>query len=179
MTIFYATFSPDTIGYGKQKIFYDDEHGKMKKMYISDFWFWKLCHREFCQTYWEIFKNHEIMKNAHFLGHFPARNSKIWQIKIISWRSAWKNEENVHLRFLIFETSPQRFLQNILRDFQKSWNYEKRPFSRAFSHQIQLDMPNKKYFLTISRKKWKKCSYQFCNFSNFVTAIFAKHIERF
>ena len=38
-------------------------------------------------------------------------------------KSAWKNEENVHLRFLIFETSSQRYLQKMLRDFQKSWNY--------------------------------------------------------
>ena len=83
------------------------------------------------------------MKNtkiAHFLGNFATRNSKIWQIKIISCRSAWKNEENVHLRFLIFETSSQRFLQNMLRDFQKFKNYEKYengPFSRPFCRQKQ------------------------------------------
>ena len=64
-------------------------------------------------------------KIAHFLGHFFTRNSKIWQIKIISWRSAWKNEGNEHLRFFIFETSSQIFLQHMLRDFQKSRNYEK------------------------------------------------------
>ena len=33
-------------------------------------------------------------------------------------RSARKNEENSHLRFFIFETLSQRFLQNIFRDFQ-------------------------------------------------------------
>ena len=80
------------------------------------------------------------MKIDHFLGQFPGRKSKIWQIKIISSRSAWKNEENVHLRFLSFETSSQRFLQNMLRDFQKSRNYEKYencPFSRQFCHQKQ------------------------------------------
>ena len=120
-----------------------------------------------------------ITKIDHFLCNFFTRYNWIWQTKNILWWWAWKNEKNVHLRFLILKTLSQRILPNILRDFQKPWNYEKRPFSRAFSHQIQLDMPNKKYFLTISRKKWKKCSYQFCNFSNFVTAIFAKHIERF
>ena len=66
----------------------------------------------------------KLMKIDHFLGQFPGRKSKIRQIKNISWRSAWKNEENVHLRFLIFENSPQRYLQNKLRDFQKSLNYE-------------------------------------------------------
>ena len=82
----------------------------------------------------------KLMKNDHFLGQFPGRKSKIRQIKIISWRSAWKNEENVHLRFLIFENSSQRYLQNMLRDFRKSRNYEKLencPFSRPSSHQKQ------------------------------------------
>ena len=105
--------------------------------------FLKLHHRDFCKTCWEIFKNHEFMRNKktdHFLGHFSTRSSKIWQIKIISSRSAWQNEENVHLRFLSFETSSQRFLQNTLRDFQKSRNYDKYencPFSRPFCHQKQ------------------------------------------
>ncbi len=67
----------------------------------------------------------KLMKIDHFLGHFPARISRIWHIKIISWRSAWKNEENVHLRFFTFENSSQRYLQNMLRDFQNLWNYEK------------------------------------------------------
>ena len=67
----------------------------------------------------------KLMKIDNFLRQFPSRKSKIRQIKTISWRSAWKNEENVHLRFLIFENSSQRYLQNKLRDFQKLWNYEK------------------------------------------------------
>ena len=131
------------VRYGKQYISHDDQHGKMKKMYISNFGFWKLHHRDFCQTFWEIFKNHEIMKNmkiAHFLGHFSTRYGKIWQTINISWQSAWKNEENVHLRFLILETLSQRFCANILRDFRKSRNYEKYekcPFSRPYFHQIR------------------------------------------
>ena len=81
-----------------------------------------------CNMCWEIFlrnKKWNFMKIDHFLGHFPARKSRIWHIKFISWRSEWKNEENVHLRFLIFENSSHRYLQNLLRDFQKSWNHEK------------------------------------------------------
>ena len=67
-------------------------------------------------------------------------------MKNISWRSAWKNEENVHLRFLIFETSSNRSLRNKLRDFQKWWIYEKYencPFYRLFFCHIWLDMSNK------------------------------------
>ena len=128
LPIFMAICPPETVTYGKSKSSHENQHEKIKKMYISDFWFLKIHHRDICKTCWEIFENHEIMKNkkiAHFLGHFSPRNSKIWQIKIISWRSAWKNEENLHLRFLIFENSSQRYLQNMLRDFWKSRNYEK------------------------------------------------------
>ena len=49
---------------------------------------YKICHRDYCQTYWEIFKNHEIMKImeiAHFLGIFSTRYSWIRQTKNISW----------------------------------------------------------------------------------------------
>ena len=96
---------------------------------------------DLCKTYWEIFKYHEIMKKmkiAHFLGQFSTRNVWKGQTKNISWGSAWKIEENVHLRFLIFQTSSQRFLPNMLGDFQISWNYKKYencPFSRSIFHQ--------------------------------------------
>ena len=129
--------------------------------------------------YWEISQKNQTKKIGHFLGHFSTRYSKIWQKKYVSWRTAWKNENNVHLRFLIFENSSQRFFANILRDFQKSWNYENWPFSRPFFHQIQLAMTNKKYLMTISMDKLRKCTSQIFYFGNFVTEILAKCIERF
>ena len=99
------------------KISHDDQHGKRKKIYISDDFFWKLCHTDLWKTYWEIFKYHEIMKNmkfARFLGQFSTRNGWKCQIKNISWGSAWKIEENEHLGFLILETSSQKFFGNIV-----------------------------------------------------------------
>ena len=56
----------------------------------------KLHHRDFCQTCWEIFKNHEIIRNmkmAHFLGQFSIKNCWILQVKNISWQSAWKKKK--------------------------------------------------------------------------------------
>ena len=53
---------PETVRYGTLKLSHDDQHGKTKKMCISDFLFLKLHHRDFCQTCWEIFKNHEIVR---------------------------------------------------------------------------------------------------------------------
>ena len=90
-------------------------------MYTSDFWFLKIHHTDICKTSWEIINKLEIMKIKkidHFLGLLSTRKSRIWQEKIISWQSAWKNEENLHLIFLIFEISSQRYLLNMLRDFQ-------------------------------------------------------------
>ena len=122
------------------------------------------------------------IKSDHFLSHFPTRNSQIWHLKIISWRLARKNKENVHLRFFIFETSSQRFLSNMLRDFQKSWNYKKHEngqFSRPIFHQKQSDIASKKYFMTISMEKQRKCTSHIYYFWNFITEIFAKHVGRF
>merc|ERR1711872_962120 len=39
----------------KNKVHHNEEHGKMNKMYISNFQFLKLCHRDFCKTFSEIF----------------------------------------------------------------------------------------------------------------------------
>ena len=40
---------------GQPKVHHDKEHGKTKKMAVSDFSFSKLCHRDFCKTFSEIF----------------------------------------------------------------------------------------------------------------------------
>ena len=109
-----------------QKVIYYDKQHELN-FYPNTFIFFKniFLNSDLCKMYWEIFKKKYNIKSDHFLSHFPTRNSQIWHLKIISWRSARKNKENVHLRFFIFETSSQRFLSNMLRDFQKSWNYEK------------------------------------------------------
>ena len=110
-----------------------------------------------------------ITASMERLRSCSTRNTWIWLMKNISWRSAWKNEENVHLRFLIFETSLHRSLQNKLRDFQKWWIYEKYencPFYRLFFGHIWLDMTNKNYFMTISMEKWRKYTSQFFYLEN-------------
>ena len=79
------------------------------------FLIYKISSHWFCQIEWEIFNYHEIMKNCnlvHFLLHFSTRYSRIWQIKNILWRSAWKKEENVCLIFFLFEISSKIFLPN-------------------------------------------------------------------
>ena len=48
-------------------------------MYISDFPFLKLCHRDFCETFWEIFKNLKVFKIGHIYGHFTPRLGILWQ----------------------------------------------------------------------------------------------------
>ena len=39
----------------KNGVHHDEEHGKMKKIAVSDFSFSKLCHRDFRKTFSEIF----------------------------------------------------------------------------------------------------------------------------
>ena len=154
---------------------------KQRRCTSQIFLFWKFRHTDLCKTYWEIFKYHEIMKNskiAYFLGQFSIRNTRILQTKNISWRSAWKKKDNVHLRWFFLETLSHRFVENILRDFQISWNYEKYeicPFSRSIFYQKWLKMPNKKYLLRISMENWRKCTSGIFDFGNFITEIFWKH----
>ena len=78
LAIFRAILIPDQVGYGWQIICQHCKHGQIKKMYISEFWFLKLCHRDFCRTYWEIFKKCQIMKIGHTLGHFTTRSGRLW-----------------------------------------------------------------------------------------------------
>ena len=123
-----------------------------------------------------------ITKIDHFLCNFFTRYNWISQTKNILWWWAWKNEKNVHLRFVIFETSLDISLQNKFRDFQKWWIYEKYencPFYRLFFGHMWLDMTNKNYLMTISMEKWRKCTSHIFHFGNFVTEICAKHTERF
>ena len=82
--------------------------------------------------------------------------------------------------FLILEISSHRFVQNILRDFQISWNYETYencPFSRSIFHQKRKDIANQKYVMTISMGKRRKCTSQIFYFRNFITQICGKNMK--
>ena len=56
------------------------------------------------------------------------------------------------------------FMHNVLRDFQKQIMHENGPFSRPFFCHIRLDMANKKYVMTISTEKGRKCMTQIFDF---------------
>ena len=51
----FAIFSMKNASTEKNGVCHSEEHGKMKKMAVSDFSFLKLCHRDFCKTFSEIF----------------------------------------------------------------------------------------------------------------------------
>jgi hypothetical protein len=81
LAIFFAILLPETVSYGRQIIYHDYMHGQVKNMYISEFSFLKLCHRDFLLRFWEIFKKLEIMKIDHNLGHIITGSSRIWSTK--------------------------------------------------------------------------------------------------
>ena len=70
-------------------------------------------------------------------------------------------------------------MHNVSRDFQKQIMHENGPFSRPFFCGIRLDMTNKKYVMTISTEKGRKCMTQIFDFWKFITVILAKLNERF
>ena len=56
-------------------------------------WLLKLHYTDLCKTSWEIFKNHELIKNmkiAHFIGYIFAIYGWIWPKKIVLWQSLLK-----------------------------------------------------------------------------------------
>ena len=73
---------------------------------------------DFCKTFWDIFNFFQKSKTAHFLGQFTTSHVWILEKSHIPWRRARKNEQNVHLRFLIFETSSHTFLNDRKGIFQ-------------------------------------------------------------
>ena len=58
-------------------------------------------------------------KTPHFLGQFTTRHSLIQKKSHVPRQSAWKTEKNVHLSFLIFETSSHTFFNDRKSIFQK------------------------------------------------------------
>jgi hypothetical protein len=93
--------------------------------------------------------------------------------------TAWKKLMHIDIHFFQNLFFRFRFLQNILRDFQKMSNFKKLSLSRQNYHQIQSNTAKKSYAMTRGSEKWKKSTTQIFHFWNFVTEIFAKHIERF
>ena len=62
----------------------------------------------------------------------------------------------------------------------KLWKEKKKlPFYWPFFYKKHLDMANEKYLMTIGMEKWRKFTSQIFDFWNFITEIFAKHVERF
>ena len=55
MILFHNFLHEKCINRKKNRVHHNEEHGKMKKMAVSDFSFLKLCHRDFCKTFSEIF----------------------------------------------------------------------------------------------------------------------------
>ena len=89
LPILLALFWPYMVEYDRQKLYYDNQHGKLKKICILDFFIWQTMSQRFVLNILRDFWKHQIMKNTKigiFIGHFSNRYSKIWKINNISWR---------------------------------------------------------------------------------------------
>ena len=62
--ILFRDFLHEKCVYRKNGVHHDEERGKTKKIAVSDFSLSKLCHRDFRETFSEIFIFWEKMKNA-------------------------------------------------------------------------------------------------------------------
>ena len=51
LAILIGKYLRDNGTYRKNGVYHDEQHGKTKKIAISDFLFSKLCHRDFCETF--------------------------------------------------------------------------------------------------------------------------------
>ena len=89
LPILLAIFGPYMVKYDKQKLSYDNQHWKLKKIHISDFFILETLSHRFVQNILRDFQKHQIMKNTKidiFIGHFSNphweisknHNSSIW-----------------------------------------------------------------------------------------------------
>ena len=108
---------------------------------------------DFCKTFWEIFDFFQKPKTDHFLPQFAARHVWILEKSHIPWRRARKNEKNVHLRFLIFETSSHTFFNDRKSIFQNVKMCEMMKKSEISQNVLQKSMTEKNDFLIFGRVK--------------------------
>ena len=80
--------------------------------------------------------------------HWPKKQST-------SWRSARKKEEDSSLRFFIFETLSQRFLQNIFKDFRFLEKTQNRSFCFAILIFLNVFKKTKIYENVSQKSLWK------------------------
>ena len=88
----------------KRSSWIDNAHGQQQQK-IPTF-------RKGDRLLWKILRNFSISKSskmAHFLGQFTTQYVHIWSKSHTPGQPARKNEENVHLRFFIFESSSDTF----------------------------------------------------------------------
>ena len=73
---------------------------------------------DFYKMFWLILDFWKKSKMVHFLTWFTTIHVWILEKSHKPWRRARKNEQNVHLRFLIFKTSSHTFLNDRKDIFQ-------------------------------------------------------------
>ena len=86
MPILLAIFWPYMVEYDKQKLSYDNQHGKMKKKINLRFFILETLSQRFVLNILRYFgkaSNYENTKIKIFIGHFSNRYSLICQIKNI------------------------------------------------------------------------------------------------
>ena len=96
------------------------------------------------------------IKTGDFVSQFSRWKMRRPKKRSIPRRSARKNEEDSSLRFFIFETLSQRFLQNIFIDFRFFEKTQNRPFCFAFFSVKNASTKKTEYTTTISAEKGRR-----------------------
>ena len=109
-------------------------------------------------TFHTLCKRLQNQKTGHFLPQFAARHVWILEKSHIPRQRARKNEQNVHLRFLIFETSSHTFFNYLKSIFQNVKICEMLQKSEISQNVLQKSMTEKNNFLIFGRVKSFVCS---------------------
>ena len=95
-------------------------------------------------------------KTGDFVSQFSPWKMRRPKKRSTPRRSARKNEQDSHLRFFIFETLSQRFLQNIFIDFRFFEKTKNRQFCFAIFSVKNASTEKTEYTTTISAEKGKR-----------------------
>ena len=156
---FLAIFSPEKVRYDKSKSSHDDQHEKTKKIYVSDFWFLKIHHRDICKTFWEIFQNLELWKikiNSRpffYQKYLDMANEKyLMTISMEKWRKCTSQSFDFwNFIAQIFAKQVERFSK-----MMNLWKIWKLPILKAIFWPYMVGYDRQKLFYDNQHRKMKK-----------------------
>ena len=142
--------------HGKSSGVQNDRLGRLSKMDATGNFFFRFFPPVSPRTFRLFSAFFQKVKTGDFVSRFSQWKIRWQKKRSIPRRTARKNEEDSHLRFFIFETLSQRFLQNIFIDFRFFEKTQNRRFCFAIFSMKNASTEKTEYTTTNSAEKRRR-----------------------